>query len=140
MSRTIARPSTIPAQPPSACERAADDQRRQRPSQPAEHRAKEKQRKPGEQHRAPAEAIGDRAIDQLSDRDPGEEQCQHQLDRAGRCIEYRGEHRQRRHQHVQRRGRDRGDEGQQDERRSAPGNHRAGMCYRHGEERVVRTI
>ena len=106
-------------------ERAADDQDRQRPGEPAQHRAGEKQRKSGDQHRSPPEAIGDRAVNQLPRRDAGEKQGQHQLDGAGCGVEHHGEQRQRRHQHVQRRRRNRGDQGQEYKQRSAPG-HRQG--------------
>ena len=72
-------------------------------------------RKPGDQHRAAAEAIGDGTVNQLPDRDAGEKQRQHQLDRTSRCREHRCEQRQRRHRHVQRRRRDRGHRDQQAE-------------------------
>jgi len=42
-----------------------------------------------DQHRAPPETVGDRAVDQLSGRDPGEKQGQHQLNGAGCGIENR---------------------------------------------------
>jgi hypothetical protein len=119
-------------------ERAANNQRRQRPGEPAECRADEKQSKPGEQHRAPAKAIGGRAIEQLSHGDPGEKQCQHQLDSAGRGIKNRGQAWQRRHEDVQRRRREGGDEGQQNERRSAMVDHPGGMRERACFEKALR--
>ena len=85
-SRTIARPSTMPGAPAAGLDHAADDQHRQRPGEPANHRPGEEQGEPGDQHRAPPEAIGDGTIDQLPDGDAGEKQRQYQLDRCRRGL------------------------------------------------------
>ena len=121
-----------PGAPTASLDHAADDQHRQRPSEPAQRRADEEQDKSGDQHRPAPETVGNWPVDELSHREAGEKQRQHQLDIGCGCIEHRGKERQRRHQHVQRRRCDRGYQDQQRQRRPTTAHLRAGEQWRQG--------
>ena len=108
-------------QPGAAAERLqhpAADQHRQRPRRAAYQRTGEKQREPGEQHRPPPEAVGDRAVNELAGGNPDEVQRQDKLRLGGAAVEHGRDHRQHRHDHVQGRKADRGDGGEKRQRRS----------------------
>ena len=78
----MARPSTMPTQPDGALHDADGDQRVDARRERRRHAGDDEEREAAEQHRAPAETVGEGADHDLRQRHRGEEERQDELDAA----------------------------------------------------------
>ena len=101
-SRMMARPTTMPADAPSACSTRAKIRLSTVDDHDGEHAGDRGEREAREQHRPPAEAVGQRPHQQLAGRERQQIDRDGELDGGDVGREPVGHHRQRRHHDVER--------------------------------------